>query len=55
MDAELILPRVEKSGNTVVALRKGDDLIMNPEQSQRVDASHAIVLSPNKETLSNFR
>jgi voltage-gated potassium channel len=46
---------VEKSGNMVVALRKGDELIMNPEQIQNVDASHAIVLSPNKETPSNLR
>lgn len=46
---------VEKSGNMVVALRKGDELIMNPEHKQHIDASHAIVLSPNKETLSNLR
>ena len=46
---------VEKSGNMVVALRKGDELIMNPEHNQHIDASHAIVLSPNKETLSNLR
>ena len=46
---------IEKSGNIVVALRKGDELIVNPERSQHIDASHAIILSPNKEKTSNYR